>query len=116
MTSKLTLQVARVPGSDAKKLAKRELQQGKTAGNAAKRGAKNLQEVPGRTSPLVGKSDSASPFDIFRVKPDGALIWLQSEATLEAAKTRVEGFSARYQNEYLVLNRKTWTQFRPLSC
>jgi hypothetical protein len=45
-------------------------------------------------------------FDIFRVEMGGVL-WLESAADLEQAKTRVQTISAGAPGEYLVLNQRT---------
>ena len=59
------------------------------------------------------------PFDIFRVRPDGATLWVEPAATLDAAKTRVEEllkveptaefwiFSRQTQNKLSVTFRET---------
>jgi len=44
--------------------------------------------------------------DIFRLETCGVL-WLESAATLEHAKTRVRELAARAPGEYLVLDQKT---------
>jgi len=46
--------------------------------------------------------------DIFRLETCGVL-WLESAATLEHAKTRVRELAARAPGEYLVLDQKQAT-------
>jgi hypothetical protein len=45
--------------------------------------------------------------DIFRVAPTGDVLWLESAATLECAKVRIEELAARSPGEYLVLDQQT---------
>ena len=102
----------RVPLSIAKKVAERELPQSKKAGHAGRPSMKKLEEDLTSANAAIGKKDRTSPFDIFRVDAGGTVVWLQSEATLEAAKARAEQFTAHSPGDYLVLNRKIWMQFR----
>jgi hypothetical protein len=44
--------------------------------------------------------------DIFHVEPSGVL-WVESAATLEDAKARIQQFAARKPGEYVVLNQLT---------
>jgi hypothetical protein len=44
--------------------------------------------------------------DIFRVETDGVR-WIESAATLEDAKVRVQELAVRSPTEYLVLDQKT---------
>ncbi len=76
---------------------------------------KKLEEDLTSASATNGKNGRASPFYIFRVDAGGTVVWLQSEATLEAAKARAEQFADSSPGDYLVLNRKIWKQFRSLS-
>jgi len=50
-----------------------------------------------------------SPFDIFRVEPAGVR-WLESVASLEEARTRVQEIAATVRGEYLVLDQETGTR------
>jgi hypothetical protein len=47
-----------------------------------------------------------SPLDIFRVERQGVL-WMESVATLEDAKARIQQLAARESGEYVVLNHLT---------
>lgn len=46
------------------------------------------------------------PIDIFRVEQTGVL-WVESAATLEDAKVRIQQFAARKPGDYIVLNQLT---------
>lgn len=46
------------------------------------------------------------PFDIFRTQAQGVL-WLESAATLEGAKARVQELAVHGPGEYLLLNQIT---------
>ena len=51
-----------------------------------------------------------SPLDIFRVERQGVL-WMESAATLEDAKSRIQQVAARESGTYLVLNQLTGDKF-----
>jgi hypothetical protein len=53
---------------------------------------------------------SQSPLDIFRIESNG-ILWLESVATLEGAKARVQQFSRGEPGEYLVVNQITGERF-----
>jgi hypothetical protein len=53
---------------------------------------------------------SQCPIDIFRVEHHGVR-WLESAASLEDAKARVQLFGQRHSGEYLVLNQLTGNKF-----
>jgi hypothetical protein len=53
---------------------------------------------------------SQCPIDIFRVEHQGVL-WLESAASLEEAKTRIEEFGKRQSGDYLVVNQLTGNKF-----
>jgi hypothetical protein len=48
--------------------------------------------------------------DIFRLEHKGAL-WLETAATLEAAKVRVRELGAFSPGEYLIVDRKTGSRY-----
>jgi hypothetical protein len=50
------------------------------------------------------------PLDIFRVEHQGVL-WMESAATLEDAKLRIQQLGMREAGEYLVLNHLTGNKF-----
>jgi hypothetical protein len=50
------------------------------------------------------------PIDIFRIEHQGVR-WLESAATLEDAKARIQQFAERHSGEYLVLNQLTGNKF-----
>jgi hypothetical protein len=50
------------------------------------------------------------PIDIFRIEHHGVL-WLESAATLDDAKTRIAEFGTRHSGDYLVLNQLTGNKF-----
>jgi len=52
------------------------------------------------------KNAPTPPFDIFRTETMGVL-WLESAATLEDAKARVQELAVRSPGEYLLLNQVT---------
>jgi hypothetical protein len=54
-----------------------------------------------------GDSLMVPPFDIFRVAPDGQLLWLEPAATLDEAKARVQDLGASNPGEYLIFSHKT---------
>ena len=47
------------------------------------------------------------PFDIFQAETDGCVLWLESAATLEQAKARVQELAVNAPGEYLLLNQET---------
>jgi hypothetical protein len=47
------------------------------------------------------------PFDIFQAETDGCVLWLESAATLEQAKARVQELAVHAPGEYLLLNQET---------
>jgi hypothetical protein len=51
-----------------------------------------------------------TPLDIFRVERQGVL-WMESAATLEDAKARIQQVAARESGTYLVLNQVTGDRF-----
>jgi hypothetical protein len=48
-----------------------------------------------------------APFDIFRTEINGGVLWIESAATLEDAKARVQELGMRSPGEYLLLNQET---------
>ena len=54
--------------------------------------------------------NNQSPLDIFRVERQGVL-WVESAATLEDAKARIQLVAARDSGTYLVLNQITGDKF-----
>jgi hypothetical protein len=52
----------------------------------------------------------SEPFDIFRVEHLG-IRWLQSAATLEEARARVQEQAASSGGEFFVLNQRTGNRF-----
>jgi hypothetical protein len=48
-----------------------------------------------------------SLFDIFRIETNGGVLWIESAATLENAKARVQELGMRSPGEYLLLNQET---------
>jgi hypothetical protein len=46
-------------------------------------------------------------FDIFRTETNGGVLWIESAATLESAKARVQELGKRSPGEYLLLNQET---------
>ena len=47
-----------------------------------------------------------APFDIFRTEINGGVLWIESAATLEDAKARVQELGMRSPGEYLLLNQE----------
>jgi hypothetical protein len=47
------------------------------------------------------------PFDIFKVADDGIPLWIETAATLDAAKARVQELSEFWPAEYVIASRKT---------
>jgi hypothetical protein len=47
------------------------------------------------------------PFDIFRVEPDGLPMWLETSASVEAAKVRIAELGGHLPGEYLIMNLQT---------
>jgi hypothetical protein len=47
------------------------------------------------------------PLDIFRVNPDGQLIWKAAADTLEAAKARVKTLMASDTSDYVIYSQRT---------
>ncbi|MGB6431073.1 MAG: hypothetical protein WBF06_10840 [Candidatus Acidiferrales bacterium] len=47
------------------------------------------------------------PFDIFKAEPRGTVLWLESTATLEAAKARVKQLAATSGGECFIVNQQT---------
>jgi hypothetical protein len=50
------------------------------------------------------------PIDIFRIEHLGVR-WLESAATLEDAKARIQQFAERHSGQYLVVNQLTGNKF-----
>ena len=46
-------------------------------------------------------------FDIFKVSEDGSLLWVETTANLELARSQVDGFQTTSAADYVVLNQKT---------
>jgi hypothetical protein len=46
-------------------------------------------------------------FDIFKVSEDGSLAWVETAATLEAARAQVHGMQTASTGDYVVMNQKT---------
>jgi hypothetical protein len=49
-------------------------------------------------------------FDIFRLEPDGAVVWCEAATTLEIAKARVSALAASAAFPYIIRNQATGTQ------
>ena len=47
------------------------------------------------------------PFDIFQSESNGSVLWLESAATLEDAKARIQQLALRSPGEYLLVNQDT---------
>ena len=47
------------------------------------------------------------PLDIFRLEPDGNLIWIDAVADLAMGKARIECVSAQRKGEYYVFDVRT---------
>ena len=47
------------------------------------------------------------PFDIFRLEPDGAMIWVEAVADFETGKARIESLSTQKEGEYYVFDLRT---------
>jgi hypothetical protein len=54
----------------------------------------------------VSEVKNQTPLDIFRVERNGVL-WMESAATLEEAKARIQQFAAHQPGEYVVLDHLT---------
>jgi hypothetical protein len=48
-----------------------------------------------------------APFDIFRTTKDGQLLWCGTAASLDEAKTKVEGLMRAEKTDYVVFSQKT---------
>ena len=48
-----------------------------------------------------------APFDIFRTETNGGVLWIESAATLQDARARVQELGMRSPGEYLLLNQET---------
>ena len=46
-------------------------------------------------------------FDIFRAEPDGGVLWRESAATIEEARSRARELAAVAPGEYFVLSLRT---------
>jgi hypothetical protein len=46
-------------------------------------------------------------FDIFRTETNGGVLWIESAATLQDARARVQELGMRSPGEYLLLNQET---------
>ena len=46
-------------------------------------------------------------FDIFQVSDDGSLLWVETAATLETARSQVNGLQTNSVGDYVVINQKT---------
>ena len=46
-------------------------------------------------------------FDIFRVSENGSLLWVETAATLEAARSQVNGLQTTSAGDYVVVSQKT---------
>jgi hypothetical protein len=62
--------------------------------------------VTGRQAQRGRQESLNHMLDVFRLQDDGVL-WLESAATLECAKARVQELAADAPGEYLVLDQKT---------
>jgi hypothetical protein len=47
------------------------------------------------------------PFDIFKAETGGSVLWLESTATLEAAKARVKELAGSAPGGYFIVNQET---------
>jgi hypothetical protein len=47
------------------------------------------------------------PFDIFQAETNGCVLWLESAATIEQAKARVQELAVYAPGEYLLFNQRT---------
>jgi hypothetical protein len=88
-----------VPLEVVKKIVEEEAKQEKTSEQARGTKKKKLEEDPGKIMTV--------PFDIFQAESDGSVLWLESAATLEDAKARIQQLAVRSPGEYLLVNQET---------
>ena len=50
---------------------------------------------------------ATAPFDIFQTDADGSVLWLETAATVEAAKARVGELVVHAPHTYIILNHQT---------
>jgi hypothetical protein len=51
------------------------------------------------------------PFDIFQVKNDGRVLWLEAVKSLQDAKSRVATLALESDGAFIVLNQVTGTRY-----
>jgi hypothetical protein len=51
------------------------------------------------------------PFDIFQVRNDGRVLWLEAVKSLQDAKVRVASLALQTDSAFIVLNQVTGTRY-----
>ena len=50
------------------------------------------------------------PLDIFRLEPDGSMVWVEAVVDFATGKSRIESISAQRKSEYYIFNVRTGTR------